>query len=111
MTNTTKIHELMRPEDIVPGDPTTTLWRLCIANKWAFVPDCSGGEPFINVECAAYLLGVAKKTLQTDYMDGVPKYGNGLVRLSEVMRERTNREKKRTRLVKHDGREPMAVAD
>ncbi len=75
-------------KDIVPGDAVTTIWRLSVANQWAFVPDFSGGEPFVDIECAAYLLGIAKKTLQSDYMDGVPQYGNGLVKMSDVMRRK-----------------------
>jgi hypothetical protein len=75
-------------KNIIAGDPATTLWRLCVANKWAFIPDFTGGEPFVDLECVAYLLGVTKKTLQTDYMENVPKYGNGLVRISEVMRRK-----------------------
>lgn len=75
-------------KDIVPGDAITTLWRLCVSNGWAFVPDFSGGEPFIDLKCAAYLLGVVEKTLQNHYMDGVPEYANGLVRMSELMRRK-----------------------
>ena len=85
----TEKHEPLRPDDVIPGDPSTTLWRFCLRNGWRFIPDITGGEPFIDVECIASVLGIAKKTLQTDYMTGVPKYGNGLVKLSEVMQRRT----------------------
>jgi|694.fasta_scaffold01648_25 hypothetical protein len=87
-TSQAKKTTVLDQKDVIPGDATTTIWRLCIANRWSFVPDLSGGEPFVDLECVAYLLGVAKKTLQTDYMDGVPKYGNGLVRVSEVMKRK-----------------------
>jgi hypothetical protein len=85
----TEKHEPLRPDDVIPGDPATTLWRLCATNGWAFVPDFAGGEPFVDTQCAAYLLSIKEKTLQNHYLDGVPKYGNGLVKLSEVMQRRT----------------------
>lgn len=81
--------EPLRPDDVIPGDPSTTLWRFCLRNGWKFVPDINGGESLIDVDCVASLLGISKKTLQTDYLTGVPRYGNGLVKLSEVMKQRT----------------------
>lgn len=84
----------LEAKDILPSDPVTTLWRLCAANGWSFVPDFFGGEPFVDIECAAHLLGITKKTLQNDYLDGVPKYGNGVVKLSELMRLRRDSEEK-----------------
>ena len=78
----------LEEKHILPGDPVTTIWRLCATNGWAFVPDFCGGEPFVDLKCAAYLLGVVEKTLQNHYMDGVPEYANGLVRMSELMRRK-----------------------
>ena len=87
--DTARNHQPLECKDVIPGDPITTLWHLCLRNKWAFVPDMKGGEPFVDLKCAAYLLGIVEKTLQNDYMNGVPKYANGLVRMSELMRTRT----------------------
>jgi hypothetical protein len=87
-TGITKKTTVLDEKNIVAGDPATTLWRLCATNGWAFVPDFTGGEPFVDLKCAAYLLGVVEKTLQNHYMDGVPEYANGLVRMSELMRRK-----------------------
>jgi hypothetical protein len=83
-----KKNTVLDEKNIIAGDPATTLWRLCATNGWAFVPDFTGGEPFVDLKCAAYLLGVVEKTLQNHYMDGVPEYANGLVRMSELMRRK-----------------------
>lgn len=80
---------VLSEKDVVAGDPSTTLWKLCIANGWAFVPDFAGGEPYVDLECVAHLLHVSKKTLQNHYMSGVPEYANGLVRMSEIMRRKS----------------------
>lgn len=37
----------LKPEDITLDGENGIIWRLCLRNGWAFVPDFSGGEPFV----------------------------------------------------------------
>lgn len=78
--------QLLEPGDIIPGDLNATLWRMCARNNWAFMPDMTGGEPFVDPRCAAACCnpGSAYKSSQNTLLNGVPRYYGGLVRLSEV---------------------------
>lgn len=74
-------------EDIVPGDPITTVWRYCSRNGWAFVPDLLGGEPLIAIEAANAIVtpGNQLSSAKAGILSGVKRYPGGLVRLSEVV--------------------------
>ncbi len=87
-SNKTEAIEPLKPEDITLDGEKGIIWRLCLRNGWKLMPDMTGGEPFVAVECVAYMLGVSKKTLQNDYLNGVPRYYGGLVRMSEVKQRR-----------------------
>jgi len=83
---------VLKPEDIVPGDPSTTLWRWCVRNGWAFVADIGGGEPYVDTRCAAAYVSpsASYKTAQNTILLGVTRYPGGLVKISEVMQVRSN---------------------
>ena len=74
------------PEDIVPNDPVASVWRWCLRNNWTFVPDFSGGEPWVDTRCAWAMVkpNVSYKTARNSVLKGLERV-NDLVRLSEVM--------------------------
>lgn len=84
--------DLLQPEDIVPGDVITTMWRWCLRNRWTFIPDLQGGEPFVDPRCAAAHCSpdITYKSAQNTLLAGVKRYPGGVVRISEVMRNRSD---------------------
>ena len=84
--------ELLSPDDIIPGDPVTTLWRWCLRNGWTFIADLQGGEPYVDTRCAAAYCspGSSYKSAQNTILAGVKRYPGGVVRISEVMRIRAD---------------------
>jgi len=86
-----KWFEPLRIEDIIPGDREATTQRWCLRNKWVFVPDFTGGEPFVDPRCAAAYCSPnsSYKSAQNSLLNGVPRYPGGLVRMSEVMRPKS----------------------
>lgn len=89
--------------DIAPGDPTTTIWRFCLRNGWAFVPDLTGGEPWVDQRCVAALTKPDRsfKTVQNTVLNGVDRQ-HDLVRLSDVMRGQAMPHKDRRNNPDHD---------
>ena len=77
----------LSPDDVVPGDLVTTIFRWCLRNGWGFCPNLLGGEPSVDPRCAWMLIAPNKdyKTAQNRYLNGVERV-NGLVKLSDVMR-------------------------
>lgn len=74
-------------EDIVLGEPITTIWRWCLRNGWRFVPDFLGGEPLIDIRCANELVtpGNALSTGRKGLLHGIKRYPGAVVKLSEVV--------------------------
>lgn len=76
----------VKPEDVVVGDPLTTIWRWCIRNSWTFVPSLDGSEAWVDLRCVWQLVNPSVKfeTFRTYSLKDVQRV-NGLVRLSDVM--------------------------
>ena len=93
-TSKVKTVEKLAIEDIVPGDPVATIWRWCVRNEWRFVPDFLGGEPLIDIRCANELVtpGNALQSAKTVLLRGIRRYQGGVVRLSDVMKLKTEEE-------------------
>lgn len=81
---------LLSPDDVIPGDFNTTMWRWCLRNNWSYVPDPLGGEAWVDPRCAAAHCAphVEYKTAKNALLKGVTRYPGGNVRISEVMRLR-----------------------
>lgn len=78
----------LSPEDIVPNDLVSTLWRWSVKNNWRFAPDLTGqSEPWIDIRCAAALVaaGNSLQSVRTTQLAGVRRV-SGMVKLSEVVK-------------------------
>ncbi len=77
----------LNADEIVPGDPITTIWRWCVANKWTFIPSFTGGEPLIDIRCAWQIASpdTAFSTAKNGILAGVKRHSGGTVKLSDVV--------------------------
>ena len=93
-TSKVKTVEKLAIEDIVPGDPVATIWRWSVRNNWTFVPDFTGGEPMIDIRCANEFVtpGNTIQSAKNVLLRGIERFPGGVVRLSEVMKLKTEGE-------------------
>jgi hypothetical protein len=87
-TSKAETFEPLGPDDIITGDPISTVWRWCARNGWTFTPDFLGGEPKIDQRCAWALVApdVAFETARKGVLLGIKRYPGGTVLLSDVTR-------------------------
>ncbi|MDG1897266.1 MAG: hypothetical protein P8J37_20410 [Fuerstiella sp.] len=78
----------LQPEDIVPGDLPTTIWRWCLRNDWVFHPDFNGNEPKIDTRCAWAIVSpdITFKTAKDGILKGIKRHPGNAVLLSDVTR-------------------------
>ena len=81
----------LSPDDIVPGDPETTLWNWSVRNNLPFVPSVGGGDVWVHPYCAWKLVCPhnAYSSAKTGFLVGIPRT-NGLIRLRDVMSGTSN---------------------
>lgn len=89
-TSKTESYEKLGPDDIIPGDYVTTIWRWCVRNNWVFVIDFAGGEPKVDQRCAWAMVSPDKafSTAKNTILGGLTRYPGNTVLLSDVMRVR-----------------------